>query len=266
MPEQHFVILVGGPGLYNGSDPDHDKAWYNYIDPVMSAAKSRLLSRPEEHVHWYVYGTAYERRWKDDATEPSFFEKNIKDGRLQVTRYGHTRKVIAQGAIDYLDYIRKKVASYAKPGSSKMTVYTHWWTGSPRLSPAEGFWSALGKFPDRSISRVWFLGHAARDLWLALEHDSDDDAVSPTVGEIVSLPDITRYRALVSKFVFANAAMVAVQDSCKFYGCNTKGFAETWARTFKVRAEGADGKVNFNKSSLKDVEASAQYGWKKFQP
>jgi len=232
----------------------------------MSAAKARQLSRPEEHVHWYVYGPAYEKRWRDDVTEPSFFEKNIKDGRLQVTRYGHTRKVISDGATDYLDLIRKKAASYAKPGTSKITVHTHWWTVSPILSPAEGFWSALGRLPDKGISRVWFLGHAATNLWLSLEHDSANRAISPAAGEVVLLPDIARHSALITKFAFANAPMMAIQDSCKFYGCNTKAFAESWSSTFKVRTAGADGKVNFNNSGLKNIETSAQFGWKTFPP
>jgi hypothetical protein len=265
MKERHFLILVGGPGVYNGEDPDHDKAWYNYIDPVMAAAKFSQLSRPDEHVHWYVYGPAYERRWADDATEPSFFEKNIKDGDLQVTRYGHTRKVIAEGASDYLDYIEKKAATYVKPGSRKINVITNWWNSSP-FPAADSFWIALGKFPDQSISRVWFLGHAAGDLWLSLRHNSSDEAVSPTVGEVVQKRDISRHRALIKKFAFANAAIVADQTPCKFYGCNTMEFARSWSQTFKVRAEGANGKVNFNKTSLKEIEASAQYGWQKLWP
>ncbi len=232
----------------------------------MSAAKSRQLSRPTEHVHWYVYGPAYEKRWADDATEPSFYERKIQDSRLQVTRYGHTKKVLAEGASNYLDYIRKKAAAYARAGSSKITVVTNWWSRSPLSLPANNFWTELGKFPDQSISRVWFLGHAANDLWLSLEHDSDDRAVSPDTSEIVNQVDISKHGGLSKKFAFSNAAIMVDQTPCKFYGCNTKNFAKLWSSTFKVRAEGADGKVNFNRSSLKDIEASAQYGWVKYGP
>jgi hypothetical protein len=262
MSERHFIILVGGPGVYNGDDPDHDKAWYNYIDPVMAAAKSGRLSRPDEQVHWYVYGPAYERRWADDSIEPSFIEKHIKDGDLNVTRYGHTRKIIAEGASNYLDSIRKKAATYAKPGSKKINVVSNWW-GASSLVAADRFWTALGTFPDQSITRVWFLGHAAGDLWLSLEHDGRI-AVSPLMGEIVKKADISKQRALIKKFAFANAPLMADQTPCKFYGCNTMEFAKIWSETFKVRAEGADGKVNFNRTSLKDIEASAQFGWKTF--
>jgi len=249
--ERHFIILVGGPGLYNGSDSDHDKAWYNYIDPVMKAAKSGRLALPDEHAHWYVYEPAYKKRWADDVTAPSFFERNLKDGRLQVTRHDHTKKVIAEGASDYVDYIKKKAATYVKQTSSKITVHP--------LTFDAGFWTELGKFPDQSISRVWFLGHAASDLWLSLEHDSDDVAISPARHEIVKRSDISKNAALARKFASAHQPSM-------FYGCNTQEFAQLWSRTFKVAAEGANGKVNFNKSSLGDIEASATYGWKKFTP
>ncbi|MFY0584049.1 hypothetical protein ACN28S_65800 [Cystobacter fuscus] len=223
MKVRHFIILVGGPGLYDGDDPAHDKAWYNYIDPVMAAAKSGQLSRPDEQVHWYIYGPAYERRWADDITEPSFIDRYIQDGDLNVTRYGHTRKVVAEGASDYLDYIKKKAARYAKPGSKKINVITNWW-GASSLFAADKFWTALGSFPDQSISRVWFLGHAAGDLWLSLRHEGDD-AVSPVMGEIVERTGISRHGALAKKLAFANAPIVANQTPSKFYGCNTMEFA-----------------------------------------
>jgi hypothetical protein len=248
--ERNFVILVGGPGLYDGADPAHDKAWYNYIDPVMAAAKFGRLSLPDEHSLWYVYEPAYKKRWADDMTEPSLFERKVKDSRLQVTRHGHTKKVTAEGASDYIDHIKNKAATYVKQNSHRITVHT--------LSSGADFWSKLGTFPDQSISRVWYLGHAAHDLWLSLEHENGE-AWTPAAHEKVKRSDISDNGALARKFAPDHLPS-------KFYGCNTEEFAQIWSSTFNLVAEGANGKVNFNKSSLGDIEASATFGWKRFAP
>ena len=51
-----------------------------------------------------------------------------------------------------------------------------------------------------------------------------------------------------------------------FYGCNTSSFAKKWSETFKVKAEGARGKVNFDTSSFMGIERSATVGWDKLTP
>jgi hypothetical protein len=249
--ERNFVILVGGPGLYDGSDPQHDKAWHNYIHPIMVAAKDSRLALPDEHTRWYIYEPAYQKRWGDDATEPTLIERHIRDGRLQVTRHDHTKKVTAYGALNYVDYIEKKAVDYVQLTSRKITVH--------KIKSDRDFWDELGSFSDQSISRVWFLGHAAGDLWLSLEHNARHQAVSPANHEVVKRADILKNKALVTKFA-------PDHQPSRFYGCNTEDFARIWSETLNVTAEGANGKVNFNRSSLRDIERSAQFGWKKFTP
>ncbi len=36
---QNFIILIGGPGLFEGCDKAHDQNWSNYIVPLQLAAQ-----------------------------------------------------------------------------------------------------------------------------------------------------------------------------------------------------------------------------------
>ncbi|WP_037583092.1 hypothetical protein [Stigmatella aurantiaca] len=92
------------------------------------------------------------------------------------------------------------------------------------------------------MSRVWFFGHARYDLWLALDHDfSGHEAISPAADAVVSQDGIKKLSAF--SFVPQKTALC----SHKFFGCNTKPFAEKWASAFSVYAEGSSDKVGFEK-------------------
>ncbi len=257
----NFVILFGAPGIYYENDPAHDKAWYSYVSLAMSLAKKGKLSENKnETVHWAIYAPAYQSRWANDNQEPSFWDKNIRDSDLQVTRYAHVQKVIKSGAKNYIDYIEKKVASYNLlfKKSNKVANYHKVIT----IKSALDFWITLSKLDDDTISRVWYFGHAAKDLWLSLYHPPPkyEASMLPSKAkkEKIKVVDIKNFSHLKSKFYKSKL-------SSKFYGCKTSAFAKEWTKIFKVPAEGAKGRINFNHSTLSALESSGK-PWEKYNP
>lgn len=245
-----FIILVGGPGLYQGKDPAHDKSWYSYIDPVIRANDRGVLGQKNEDVRWCVYAPAYTARWSDDRNEPSWWEDNVQDSDLSVTRYRHTEKIVRENATNYLDYITLKASQ-----SNKSNSYT---TRVVPINSSAEFWRQLTILAIHSLGRVWFLGHASIDLWLTLYHDGARAVMrsDKTSTETVQVSDIAAYAALRDRFM-------SKPLPSKFYGCNTYKFAETWAKEFGVPAEGAEGKVDFQASGFAGVESSATV-WRRY--
>jgi len=252
LKQKNFVILIGGPGIYDGKDTEHDKAWYNYVNPVMLATKAGKLAQDNEKVYWVVYSPAYEARWNVDKEKPSWGEKHVYDSDLSITRFDHTRKVINYGASDYMDYIKRKAEDYSKNRSYTIEVVF--------IDSAKQFWGFLEKLPDKNISRVWYVGHASGDLWLNLYHSADHVAQmrgDKKDKEAIKADDIETSRNLKNKFSESKL-------SSKFYGCNTNEFAEKWSKVFEVKAEGAEGKINFQNDDLTKLENSATKKWMKF--
>ncbi|MDC0711478.1 hypothetical protein POL68_23605 [Stigmatella sp. ncwal1] len=216
-----FIILSGGPGVYNPKDPElHDKSWDNYVtSPLLSSKGAALHDMKAEEVHWLVYEPAYVERWQRD----------LANKKTAPTQYGHATVIkLKHGITDYLSLLRLR----AKERGWKYEG----------ISSAQGFWSHLQRLKGKKISRVWFYGHAREDLWLSLTHDvTSHEAYSPDSSAIVTVVDIKK---------LSSASFVAQKDARsphRFFGCNTKAFAEAWSRKLKVYAEGAEGKVSFEK-------------------
>jgi hypothetical protein len=228
MASKNFVILIGGPGLFKDCDPKHDKTWINYVALMQQAAQDDIYKKgSDEQVRWFVFEPPYEHRWKDDSeiTAIEYVEKVFSDAELHGVRKAHADKVKRQSAVNYLDYIKRIATNYA------ITYHGLRTTGD--------FWTELAKLPDKSISRVWYSGHAsAAGLFLSLSHDRNCGAVSTT---ILNTSDITANVSVVGPKIDGSSVR-----SSKFYGCGTKAFAEQWNRTFGVPTEGATLSITFS--------------------
>ncbi len=221
----HFIILIGGPGLFDGKDKAHDQTWLNYVVPMQLAASKNLYQKAaHETVHWVVYEPAYQARWKDDSViTPA--EKREDDGyNLHSIRKQAADAVLTRGATSYLGRIQAIARKYSitYKGISK---------------PSE-FWKYLQAQPDGSISRVWYSGHAsASGLSLSLRHNAAGVAL---LDAIVGKKEIKTYAGLKSKFARGSSS------ESNFYGCYTNGFAKDWHDTYGVRSAGAVSKIDFD--------------------
>ncbi len=227
MPNKNFVILIGGPGLFIDCDPKHDKTWLNYIEPIRKAADDDLYGKAaDETVHWFVFEPPYMNRWTDDS-EITFYEgveKFFQDAELHGVRKQAADAVASKGATNYVHRIQQLAAS-------KGIVYHG-------LKAPDDFWSGLAKFPDGSISRVWYSGHAADvGLMLSLAHDNECTPVSTTVIRTLDIP--------TKKSMIESKIDTSTNKVSKFYGCGTRSFAEKWHQTFNVPTAGSTNSVTF---------------------
>ncbi|NNB97681.1 hypothetical protein HI113_27660 [Corallococcus exiguus] len=216
-----FILLSGGPSIYDPKDPDrHDQSWDNFVTPPLLRANKGALHDPKtEDVHWLVYEDAYRERWSSD----------VASQKSAPTQYQHTVDIkIRHNRLNYLDLLKAR----AKDRGWKYEG----------ISPAQGFWDYINKLKGTKVSRVWFYGHARDDLWLSLNHRASDHvAIAPDSDAILTCTDIKKIAA------FSFVPQKAATHPHKFFGCNTKAFAETWATTLTVFAEGSSGKVGFEK-------------------
>ncbi|MBN8226941.1 hypothetical protein JYK02_05385 [Corallococcus macrosporus] len=215
-----FIILSGGPSTYDPKDPElHDQSWDNFVTAPLLRSNGGTLHDPKtEDVHWLIFEPAYKDRWTSDLASQT----------SAPTQYGHTLKIKNRHKLNYLDHLR----SGAKDRGWKYVG----------LSTAQGFWDYINKLKGTKVSRVWFYGHARDDLWLSLNHRASDHvAVSPDSDAILSCEDIKKIAA------FSFVPQKAATHPHKFFGCNTKAFAEKWANALSVFAEGASEKVDFRK-------------------
>ena len=187
MPK-HFIILIGGPGLFQSCDPKHDKTWKNYVVPVQVAAVEDLYRRQaDETVHWLVFEPPYRSRFTEDSdfSLSEKIEAFFSDRALHQVRKAAADEVIAKGAKSYLDRMRKFAATHG--------IQYH------GLQTPGDFWTELAAFPNGSITRVWYSGHASpAGLFLSLTHDN---ACVAGTKDIIELAEITDHAALEVKFV-----------------------------------------------------------------
>jgi hypothetical protein len=212
-----FVLISGGPGKYDPKDPErHDTSWASYVTPPLLLAGRGGFAKSDEAVVWYVYRPAYVARWDDDVKNPhkiDFIAKAVKD-------------VQGKGFKSYVDLIE---------GRAREKAWTLSW-----LDSAIDLWSQIRTLR-HPISRTWYWGHAKDDLWLSLDHTGAGVAVQPDSTAVLQSAGITvRQKDLQALFLQNDPTRVH-----RFIGCNTQTFANTWAQTFKVYAEGVQGKVNF---------------------
>ena len=228
--EKHFVILLGGPGVYLGCDTSHDQSWKNYIVFIQLVAQQNLYKKqPNEKIHLLVYEPAYKGRWDDDFV--------ITNAELNGTANPNG-----------LHHARKKAADKIKKGSKRASPAENYLVRIQPIAKKNGmhyvginkssdFWNKLKSFPDSSISRVWYSGHAAGfGLMVSLIHNGGCQAAKGP--DTVELSDIKA--SLAPKFD------TSTKTPSKFYGCYTDVFAKKWRDTFKVPAEGAVRKITFN--------------------
>lgn len=225
--EKHFVILLGGPGTYLGCDTEHDKSWKNYIVLIQLAAQQNLYKRQaNEKIHLVVFEPAYKARWDDDyvITDAELKGRANKNG-LHKLRKKAADKIKIRPAENYLVRI-KQIAK-------KHNMH---YVG---ISNGNGFWNKLKSFPDKSISRVWYSGHAARfGLMISLGRAGANNCIAAKGPHTVEITDIKA--SLAPKFD------TSTKMPSKFYGCYTKGFAKKWHETYKVPTEGAINKITFD--------------------
>lgn len=223
----NFLILIGGPGLYKSCDPEHDQTWLNYIVPVQAAAIYDLYKKGGDRVHWILYEPAYRSRWLEDD-EIDFWEGLFEffSGReLHKVRKEHAEAVKKKGATNYLHRVQ-------------MIAMKHNITYKGIDAP-NGFWDYIRSFPDGSISRVWFSGHATKTgLILELTHSSSCVATWEDSSTVLTA-NIETHKNLRTRF------LADTKHSSQFYGCNTSGFASTWNKVFGVPAEGAGASITY---------------------
>jgi hypothetical protein len=213
-----FIILSGGPGLYDPADEEHDSSWDNYVLPPLlltwakpDQARPRLHDKDEE-VHWLIYEPAYIARWDSD----------LRNRRTAPAQYDQAKQVEKKGFKDYLDLLKKRA-------QERGWVYRG-------LSSAQDFWDYVNGLKAQQVSRLWYYGHARDDLWLSLEHDFDHEAIAPPDEAILKVTDIKQLKPF---------SFVARKEGTphKFFGCSTKAFARAWAMHLRVHARGSKNEV-----------------------
>jgi subtilisin family serine protease len=211
---RNFILISGGPGLFDNRDIEHDKSWANYVTPPLlltnTAEKLKKFAASDEEVWWFIYKPAYVRRWEDDLKQKRKSIKEVKD----------------KGFSSYVNLLE---------GRAKARGWNLRW-----FSTADQLWDKLKTFKD-PIARVWYWGHASGGLWLTLSHSAEARAVAPEPWEIVTIDSIKDNASLKKRFQAGSSARLH-----RFIGCNTRDFAQKWADTFEVWTEGFDGKIDFS--------------------
>lgn len=230
MAQTNFIILIGGPGLFKGCDRKHDQVWRNYLVLMQLAAKRDLYNKsPNEKVHWVVYEPPYKNRWNDDSVITKNEKKESDSYGLHSIRKSAADRIKAKSATNYLHRARQI--------ADGMNIKYH------GINKPSEFWDYLSKMPDKSISRVWYSGHASiKGLMLSLGHGAINVHGNCNAGAIktdmIYADKIDKYQKLSSKFIIPG-------KQSRFYGCNTADFAREWKRIFKVNTEGALGTIDF---------------------
>jgi len=249
----NFIVLIGGPGKFEPCDREHDLTWTNYIVPIQVAMQDKQLGLgPNEDIHWWVYAPAYRERWGDDTADIA--NKKLPAGpELLDSRRAAIARVKATGANDYLERISHSATTLNaafKP-----------------LEAPDDFWKRLQELPNKSVSRIWYFGHASPEgFMLKLSHSS---TCTPQANQADMI--LTSKLAINSGLISSKLATDG--KTSKFYGCYTKGFAEQWNTRFGAAAEGSISKIDFGvtdrPSSIRDVlprleQSTATTGWTSF--
>jgi hypothetical protein len=205
---ENFVIILGAPGNYDERDTAHDKSWSHFFRLIQVAFNSSLVSkRPNECIHWFVYGSGYEERWRKDKNDPV-----LDTQRADANRYpdGYLHRIE--------EWINSKGHTFHNMGS------------------VSEFTNGFSTMPEESLSRIWFSGHASdNNLWLHLQHND--------AGQAVNRRDRMIEKDALKNAVNGKAKKDTGAIS-KFYGCNTSQVAES-VSTQGLISEGAQNSINF---------------------
>lgn len=228
---RNFILVSGGPGLFDDRDDEHDKSWANYVTPPLllsdGSGPNRRLGASDEEIWWFIYKPAYVRRWEDD----------VKHRRKSV------KEVRGKGFSSYVDLLE---------GRAKSRGWNLRW-----LEKADDLWSKLKTFSD-PISRLWYWGHARDGLWLTLAHSSSAIAVAPDSQEIIAVEAIKDNASLKRRFRAGSSSR-----RHRFLGCNSDSFAKAWAKTFAVETEGFKGTILFDGIHATGGEPTLKSGTKR---
>src|SRR6185436_4958817 len=147
-----------------------------------------------EQVHWVVYEPAYEVRWLDDSqiTLTELWDEVKSKGRLNFARKRHADDVRKKGAASYIDLIRRVAQKNA--------------IAYKGIKEPSEFWEYLAGRPPRSISRVWYSGHASPNgLFLQLGHLGGDGPAMPAAGSLLPTAQIEAHPQLKDRFATRSA-------------------------------------------------------------
>ncbi len=213
---EHFVILLGAPGIYDPEDPSHDQTWWNFFVLIQVAFIEKLVvKRKSECIDWYVYGTAYEKRWEDD--KKSGRETQINDAKKYKKGYLYRIQ----------EWINEQEGHNFYNFSNKSQ-----------------FLDALKNLNPGTLTRIWFSGHASRKgLWLDLEHNASHEAVNS--------PDKILSGSEIAAAIEGKVKKVPGISS-KLYGCSTSETAKTISKKDLI-VEGAKNKIHFGYIVADDI-------------
>lgn len=221
---RNFVLISGGPGLFDEHDDEHDVSWANFVTApgLMHGPKAKvpLPKEPDEEIWWFVYKPAYASRWSADVQRTDAAGvKAVKDVR-------------DSGATDYVDFLERK--------AEERSWNLRW------LSSADDLWTKLATFQDK-ISKVWYWGHAnAGNLWFFIRHNAQHEAIAPPDDAIVEWTEIAEHGELRVKMQASSP-----QRRHRFVACNSTEFARQWSETFDVDTQGVTGIVQFGQMTDK---------------
>lgn len=175
-------------------------------------AHSSFTATTEQPVWWLVYRPAYEDRWADD----------LRRARLDTNVRKEVDRIRKLGCSSYTDFLESRARK------------RHW--GLRWFDSTESLYTTIGALPEQ-VARLWFWGHAQKNLWLYLRHTPLGSPLSPPGTARVDIDGIKRHSGLKPSFRLGGSAC--------FVGCNTAPFAQEWSRVFGVVANGTIGKIDF---------------------
>lgn len=241
-PTRNFVIILGGPGKYHAEDPNHDQYWGNYFvaaQHVFGVARqfppaTSLLQ--EECVHWLVYENAYRKRWDADKKSNLAFLK--------------------EHAADYPAGFLARVQGYVKELGSR-----HKYIG---IDSYQDIWETLSKLPDKSLTRMYYIGHGTGAGFFMRWENPDVHGAEPTQSnEFVAHSLIDQYKVWLTRKARPEDAQVS-----KFYACFTDAWANKWHSVTQLKSEGAKQKITFqnvrSNDALSKLESDNSPGWTRY--
>lgn len=211
---KNFIVVSGGPGIFDSADTAHDMSWSNFVDSVvLLAADGKFPKQKDEKVWWFIYKPAYEARWSDDEAKNRTSVKDVKN----------------KSSKSYVDLLEKR--------ASANSWNLRW------LNKAKDFWDKLTTFSE-PITRVWYFGHARNDLWLVISHDSSHNAITVSPEEETQIRGIDVNGSLASHFERGGHSR-GENKTHKFFGCNTHSFAQKWSTKYHVWSMGYENTLDF---------------------
>ncbi len=215
-----FIIILGGPGVYDPRDPAHDRAWYSYYYTLANGFDSGKIKLEDgETVDWLVYTPAYNERWTDDNKDnkrPKFISDQVK------------RIITHFKAKNYLDRIKKWIAG----NSTK-----HRYIG---IKTKNSIVSHINSMKADSVTRLYYSGHSAKrnELWLDLDHIDPGIPIRPRNKNAVF--DADEFKKVKKSVIRTTSKLKS-----RFIGCNNEIVAQEWNKATGLKSVGYPVTINF---------------------